>query len=161
ARLTIGEVFRMSSWKSLAAVGFLTLVSPALCAAPVPSPPPPPIRLTISLDRQSYLPREPIWVEWSLTNAEPRLLKRRPVFADYELEFDCVDEERQKGAVGHWGPGADFDTPEYIPLAEGQWIRGWLNLRDGRVGLYGTGKFKLRGCCRTVYDYGDPLKREF
>jgi hypothetical protein len=144
----------------LAVTAGLALASP-LGAAPLPAKPPAPVRLTVTLDRTAYLPREPIWVDWALTNAEPRLLNLRPPIAGLQLDFECTDEHGRTELVRYPGPGPDLNIRQYIPLGEGQFIRGWLNLRERHRGLYGTGKFKLRGVFSIVYDYGDPYKREY
>jgi hypothetical protein len=128
------------------------LAAPALTAAP--APPPEPVRLSVTLDRASYLLREPILAECALTNVANRevLVLASGWSPSY---FEGADENGNEVVLNPTCVSSrSTDTP-LTALRPGQTVRCWLLVSGDYTAPPGVGRYKLRAYGRVGYTYSD------
>jgi hypothetical protein len=113
-------------------------------------------RLAISLDRKTYLPFEPIFVEWAIVNGREEAIEYAAIVSSTTLCFDYATANGEKGKIYH-ANGYDYEKPPpFFPLARRGTVRRWVDLREF-YGLQGTGEFKITAECKVAYKFaGSP-----
>lgn len=99
-----------------------------------------PVRLSVSLDRRSYLENEPVFVEWALTNVGQTALRMPNLDAGLHLRYRVADPNGQT-RIGSPLQGS-LGEPMVTVLGAGETYRGWVNLLD-YVHIEGTGRSAL------------------
>jgi hypothetical protein len=141
----------------------LVLGVPFTRAAPLP-PPKQPLQLSMSLDRDTYYPGEPIFAELALTNRDPRPVTI-PAIAiwDQSVRFEYLDEKGRKFTLGPSSVvcGVFRST---VRLSQFQQLKDWKDLQDEyclypyRAWLLEPGTYTMRAFCKSVFSF-DGIER--
>jgi hypothetical protein len=136
----------------------LSLVATAMAAtgiaAAAPAPKPSPVEFTLSMDRKSYLTREPMLAECALTNSTNKdvLVFERSFPPMY---FEGTDGKGDGFTLRRtWVVNPDPDTP-LITLRPGQTVRRWLQLDGDYTAPPGVGRYTMRALICGGYTYSD------
>jgi hypothetical protein len=136
----------------------LALLASALAASASPAAPAPrpgPVEFTVTLDRKSYLPLEPILAECALTNVSKQDVL---VPADSWIPacFEGTDGKGYKialGMVGTYCP--DRASMPLVRLQPGQSLHNWLQLNADFTPPPRVGRYTLRALRPVGYTYSD------
>jgi hypothetical protein len=125
-------------------------------AAPRPEPKQP-LSLSISVDRETYLPYEPIWVDWAVTNHGSESLHVSPEHAPTVMDFQFATANEKNAELE---PRCIICYQKPLPfgvIESGKSLRGWFNLRDARQGLPTVGALRLRTTAHFAFSRTRPL----
>jgi hypothetical protein len=144
------------------AVCFVLSVGVSL-SAPRPKPKQPlPPTFSITVDRESYLPHEPIWVDWVVTNQGDDSLYVSQRDAVNFIRFTYMDAKEKAGFIEKRSFGCyTVMPPPFIVLDSGKSMRGWFNFRDLYVNLPNSGTLAFQGTARLCYSREAPQYPNF
>ncbi len=148
--------------QTVRAAACLLLLTSFGWSAPAPKPKqPPPPALALAVDRESYLPFEPIWVDWALTNQsdDSCWISVRPAWDLLRFRFTTAKEKD-----GYTVPPfiACFSSPPpFAVLHPGKSRRGWFNCRADFIGIPNSGSISLQGTARFIYSLEEPHQTRF
>src|SRR5262245_28335959 len=108
-----------------------------------------PLRLTLNIDRQEYLPQEPMIVEWSISNSGDRTVTFPEVDPHKQFAFQYQVQDRR--AYQLRTPGLGCGSPEFVKLDPNETHRGWYILQQVFAGMPESVAFTLRPTCNSAY----------
>src|SRR5262249_55083179 len=113
------------------------------------------LELRLSLDREEYYEREPIFAHWTLTNAGRKPLRVMKIAHLWKFRFECRREGEDKEFLVYTPPAQCVDEVPKVTLEHGSSLKHWSNVRGGYVGLRGPGTFSIRAVCEVhIYPKG-------
>jgi len=105
------------------------------------------VQLEVSLDRDSYHVREPMLLQWKVTNDGAICTRFQEVVPEAQLSFKCIDC-RGKEIPLYCATTVDY-RHTFTPFHPGQSRSGWLVLLEEYIGLLGPGEYRLRATLRS------------
>lgn len=111
------------------------------------------LKLTVALDRDSYLHRECVFVDWNLTN-EGKLPVSLVNAGYHSLGFTLENEKGKPTQLDSHSTHC-FGKPIIRVLKPGESLHGWLEVRDGYSGWSRLGKYTLKTTFLALVPHGD------
>lgn len=133
---------------SLALAACFSILVASASGAP-PRPIRPPFRFTISVDRPDYLRREPIFVDWAITNVGDVPVEIVKPIDEVHFTFACRGRDGQ--AIPIWPASTICARIRFLWLQPGQSVRGWFAFNESFAGIPGAGTFTLQASCKGSY----------
>jgi hypothetical protein len=104
----------------------------------------------MALDREVYLLREPIFIDWTLTNVSDRTITVGKVNPLTQIHFEFTDAKGIKRPI-HSGVCVLGKGPILVTLEPNQSLAGWIALCQDYPAVLGLGSFKMRAVCKVGY----------